>query len=135
MNILAIDYGKKRLGLAWCDTAIGVVLPYGVIETRPTSPMGEVFGGQALDLADLIKKERVEKVIMGLPLGLDGKENANTKIVREFAEALKTQIDIPIDFIDERFSSAQADRMTGGEASRDEKAAMVILQTYFEKSK
>lgn len=119
MNILGIDYGKKRIGLAWADTAINVVLPYGVV-------------GSVSELASLIQKERIDKVVIGLSLGLDGKENENTKIVRSFADELKKIIKTHIEFVDERFTSSEADRMEG-EASRDEKAAMLILQNYLDK--
>ena len=122
MNILAIDYGKKRIGLAWCDTAVGVVLPYGVIEIQDSRL-------KIKELSDLIKKERIQKVIIGLPIGLDGVEKENTKSVREFAEVLQATETVSIELIDERFTSAEADRM-GGVASRDEKAAMLILQAY-----
>ena len=139
MNILAIDYGKKRIGLAWCDTAVNVVLPYGVIQTSdfPARKRDPAQGGgrlQTSELVDLIKNERIEKVVMGLPVGLDGKENENTKNVRTFAKALEAQTNAPIEFIDERFTSASADRMGESGASRDEKAAMVILQSYIDRA-
>ena len=118
MNILAIDHGKKRIGLAWAQEALGIVLPYGVVET-----MDEVV--------DLIKEEKISKVIVGLPLGLDGKENANTKVVREFAGKLEGKIGVMVEFVDERLTSKQADNM-GGEVSRDEKAAMIILESYLD---
>ena len=118
MNILAIDYGKKRIGLAWIDTAIGVVLPFGIVEKEK--------------LPQVILDEKIQKVIVGLPIGLDGDENENTGTVRAFVDDLKKLVTIPIEFVDERFTSAEADRMEG-DASRDEKAAMLILQTYLDK--
>lgn len=127
MNILGVDYGKKNIGLAWVQEGLDVVLPYGVIKEKVESRKEQ--------LIDLIKKEGIDKIVVGLPIGLDGKENENTKNVQRFVEDLKTQIDIPVEFVDERFTSQQADRMEGGEASRDEKAAMVILQSYIEKQK
>lgn len=126
MNILALDYGKKRIGMAWIDTDLGVVLPYGVIENKEPIASRQ-------ELVDFIDKENVQKLIVGLPIGLDGKENENTKSVRKFIEEVKKMVGIPVEFIDERFSSREADRM-GGEASRDEKAAMLILQTYLEQN-
>ena len=120
MNILAIDFGTKNIGLAWCDTGIGVVLPYGVVKKT--------------ELAGFIAKEKIDKVVVGLPLGLDGKENANTVRVKKFADELRAQISAPVEFFDERFSSQQADRSEGG-ASRDEKSAMVILEGYLAKNK
>lgn len=122
MNILAVDYGTKNIGMAWVDTALGVVLPFGLVKTQDTR-------NKIQKVIELVKNEKIDKIVVGLPVGLDGKENENTKKVREFVRELKNKIDIPVDFVDERFTSAQADRM-GGEASRDEKAAMLILETY-----
>lgn len=124
MNILAIDYGSKNIGLAWCQKELKVVLPFGCIA-------GKGEGGNGKELIELIEKEKIDKVVVGLPVGLGGGENENTKKIRKFVSELKKEIDVPVDFIDERFTSAQADRM-GGEASRDEKAAMIILQSYLD---
>lgn len=125
MNILAIDFGTKRIGLAKVNTKVKVVLPYGVIS-------GEDLRLKIKDLADLIISDKIDKVVVGFPLGLDGKENENTNRVRGFVKELEYSTNIPVEFIDERFSSAQADAMGKG-ASRDEKSAMVILQSYLEK--
>jgi putative Holliday junction resolvase len=85
-------------------------------------------------LIELFKHEHIQKVIIGLPLGLDGKENENTIRIREFVKVLQSEIAIPFEFFDERFSSYAADRMEGG-ASRDEKSAIVILESYLTKNK
>lgn len=124
MNILAVDYGTKNIGLAWAQIGLGVVLPYGVIKDKNLD-----------ELVKLIKKENIDKVIIGLPFGLKEKENENTKKIRKFADDLKKIINIPIEFEDERFYSQAADRMEGGGASRDEKSAMIILQGYLAKIK
>ena len=81
MNILAIDYGTKNIGLAWCQKELGVVLPFGNVES----------GRWKVGLVNLIKKEKVDKVVVGLPVGLDGKENENTKKIREFVDELKKE--------------------------------------------
>ena len=122
MNILAIDFGTKNIGLAWCDTGIGVVLPFGVIKNYESRIMNQ-------ELSELVHKERINKVIVGLPMGLDGQENSNTARVRQFGDQLKSLIQIPVEYYDERFSSQAADAMGGG-VSRDEKSAMVILEDY-----
>ncbi len=122
MNILAIDYGTKNIGLAWCQTGLDVVLPYGKISEAKESD-------KLQKLAELITKESIDKLIVGLPIGLKGEENNNTKKIRNFVDKLKAITKIKIEFIDERFSSLEADRLDGG-ASRDEKAAMIILQSY-----
>ena len=120
MNILGIDFGTKNIGLAWVDTAVGVVLPFGIVSSQ--------------ELSGLVREEKVDRVVIGLPLGLDGKENANTTRVRKFGEGLKQETGVPVEFYDERFSSQAADAMGEG-VSRDEKSAMVILQDYLGKNK
>lgn len=120
MNILGVDYGRKRIGLAWCQTGLDVVLPFGLVDS--------------LDhLVKLIKKEKIDKVIFGLPLCLENmEENDNTRRIREFAKRVQEQTNVEIDFADERLTTAEAKEM-GGNVTLDEKAAMLILQTYLNK--
>jgi len=119
MNILAVDHGVKRIGLAWVDSDLGVVLPYGVLSSLD-------------ELIELIEKEKIDQIVVGWPLSLESEENDNTERVKIFVEELKKQVKIPVEFIDERFTTIQAEKM-GGEASLDEKAAMLILQNYLDK--
>lgn len=127
MNILAIDFGTKNIGLARASIEVDAVLPFGKIDNAEKK-----LGTQKL--AALIKKEKIDKLVVGLPLGLDGSENKNTARVKEFVDELKKEIGVPVEFITEIFSSQAGDRMGGG-ASRDEKAAMVILRDYLDKLK
>ncbi|MBU0546163.1 Holliday junction resolvase RuvX [Patescibacteria group bacterium] len=122
MNILGIDFGTKNIGLAWVDTGIGAVLPYGRITNKEK-------GKRNIELVELIKGENIDKVVIGLPMGLDGSENVNTNRVHAFAKELEPEIGMPVEFVNEMFSSQMGDRMEGG-VSRDEKAAMVILEDY-----
>jgi putative Holliday junction resolvase len=126
MNILAVDYGKKNIGLAWYQDGIDVVLPFGRLK-------GKTEEERVTELAKLIESERIGLVAVGLPINLQSAETVNTRHVREFADKLQKQAKIKVEFIDERFTSAQADRMGNDGASRDEKAAMLILQTYLDR--
>jgi putative Holliday junction resolvase len=127
MNILALDYGEKRIGLAWADTGIGVVLPFGVVKNvEPIVVLKE--------LGKMVVSEKIDLVVAGIPLGMDGGENKNTEKIRKFVENLKMEIDVPVELVDERFSSQQADVMGSG-VSRDEKSAMVILESFLEQWK
>lgn len=123
MNILGIDFGQKNIGLAWMQEGLDLILPYGNIRQNKREDIPS-------ELLRLIKEEGIHKIVLGLPLTLDdGTENLNTKRVRAFGSALAEASELPVVFVDERLSSQAADDM-GGEASRDEKAAMVILQNY-----
>ncbi len=127
MQILAIDYGTNNIGLAKASTDIDVVLPFGIVHNENADKSKQ-------EIIKLIKEQNVDKIIIGLPFCLDGAENKNTERIRNFVDELKKEINIPFEFITEIFSSQAADRMGPG-VSRDEKAAMVILQNYLDKTK
>lgn len=127
MNILAIDYGTKHIGLARASDGMDLVLPFGVIDNKDRN--------QALAaIVKIIQVECIEMLVIGLPTGLDGSENNNTVKVRNFADELKRKIAVPVVFMTEIFSSQTADRMGQG-VSRDEKSAMIILDSYLQKQK
>lgn len=118
MKLLGVDFGTKRIGLAWSDTTLGVVLPFGVADNVPA-------------LAKLIGEEKIDTVVVGFPAGLRGEENKNTERVKKFTFELQKVISVPTVFFDERFSSQAADK-AGGDVSRDERAAMIILEGYIQ---
>lgn len=122
MNILGIDYGTKRIGLAWVQDGLDVVLPYGLIESEDRQKNMD-------DLIQLVKDENIEKLVIGLPYGEEKQENENTKRIRSFADDIIGRIGIHVEFVGEEFTTAEAKEM-GGDASLDEKAAMLILQSY-----
>jgi putative Holliday junction resolvase len=125
MNFLAIDYGTKNIGLARASSNMDLVLPFGRIENSNHQVV-------IRKLIEIITSEKIDKIIIGLPAGLDGSENRNTIKVRNFGQVLGKETTVPIEFMTEVFSSQAGDRMGAG-VSRDEKAAMVILEGYLQK--
>ncbi|MBQ1588829.1 MAG: Holliday junction resolvase RuvX [Prevotella sp.] len=132
-RILSIDYGKKRTGLAVTDP---LKLIAGGLATVSTS---ELFNY----LQDYIKKEQVEKVIIGKPLQTNGEPSENLNRVQQFVNRWKKNIpQIPIEYYDERFTSVLAHRAildSGiGKKARQNKAlvdeisATILLQDYME---
>ncbi len=132
-RILSIDYGKKRTGLAVTDP---LRLIAGGLATVSTS---ELFNY----LQDYIKKEQVEKVIIGKPLQTNGEPSENLNRVQQFVNRWKKAIpQIPIEYYDERFTSVLAHRAildSGiGKKARQNKAlvdeisATILLQDYME---
>ncbi len=119
---LGIDWGTKRIGLA-----------LGNAETKLASPLGSV---ESLDaLLDIVKKEKIEHLVIGEPLHSEGQDKALDSQFKGFLEALGAQSDLPITTIDERFSSQAADKLMGKtsrDGKRDAVAAMIILQSYFD---
>jgi putative holliday junction resolvase len=122
MNILGIDYGQKRIGLSLAKSGLDLVLPYGQITIKNTEDALE-------KLQEIIEKNNIEKIVFGLPLSMDGSENDHTKRIQKIAKELETSTGIALDFVDERFTSRQADN-TPGDVSRDEKAAIILLEAY-----
>jgi putative holliday junction resolvase len=100
MRYLAIDYGTKRTGLAICDPSETIVSPLEIIRTGK---------GLLQKLSDVIKKENVEAIVIGLPLNMDDSEGPQTKLVLTFAEKIKAYLGIPVYLQDERLSSFAAE--------------------------
>jgi putative Holliday junction resolvase len=100
MRYLAIDYGEKRTGLAICDAGETIVTPLTVIHGQKE---------RLKRLADIVKTENVEAVVIGLPLNMDGSKGSQAILVLRFAKQLREHLDIPIHFQDERLSSFEAE--------------------------
>lgn len=96
MRYLAIDYGYKRTGLAICDPDETVSTPLTVIE-----------GQKKLieKISCFVETEKVDALVLGMPLNMDDSQGFQAKRVLHFAEQLKESFDIPIHFQDERLST------------------------------
>lgn len=129
-TVLAIDYGSVRVGLAITDPDQKFAL---ALKTIPAEPRNECFDA----LRRIINDEQVERILLGLPLSLDGKEGPQVATVRAFGNELTNNLGIPLEFVDERFStksSAMVARVKGMK-SPDAEAARLLLETWLEKNK
>ncbi|MDO8511900.1 MAG: Holliday junction resolvase RuvX [bacterium] len=129
-TVLAIDYGSVRVGLAITDTDQKFAL---ALKTVPAEPRNECFEA----IRRVANNERVERILLGLPLSLDGQEGPQASIVRSFGNELTNNLGLPLEFVDERFStksSAMAARMKGMK-SPDAEAARLLLETWLEKNR
>jgi putative Holliday junction resolvase len=122
VRVLALDHGQVRTGVAVSDETGTLATPLGVID-QVESPAGQ----QAL--LDLIGEQRPARIVVGLPVSLDGREHAQAGRARAFAARLAGSLDIPVALYDERYTSALADRR-GGRAARDARAAATLLEDY-----
>lgn len=135
-RILAIDYGKKRSGIAVSDI---LQLIANGLTTVPTHTL--------LDFVlSYVSNERVDRIIVGLPKQMNNELSDNMKNIEPFVRSLKKRLpDIPVEFVDERFTSVLAQRaiLAGGvkkkdrqnKALVDEVSATIILQSYIESKK
>lgn len=133
-RILAIDHGDARIGLALSDELAMLAHPLETIhvgETNPISRIGEV-----------VREHKIETVVLGLPLRMDGSEGTAVEKVREFAERLRAELGghVRIVEIDERLTTvtAQGQLHAAGKKMKntknviDQAAAVVILQDYLD---
>ena len=122
MKIVALDHGSVRTGVAVCDETGTLARPLTVVERVGTD------AGFAVLLA-LLEAEKPARIVVGLPLSLDGREHAQARSARAFAARLAAAVEVPVELADERFTSKLADQR-GGSAARDARAAATLLEDY-----
>lgn len=129
MKCLALDYGKTRVGLALGDTATKVAVGKGVLEGLSQNKL-------IAKIKAIVNLEHIERVIIGLPLNLQGEATLMTNEVQRFVEKLRNHISVPVQTFDERLTSVMADRLLQEDPSRshlqDQVAAQIILQNYLD---
>ncbi|MBK53300.1 MAG: Holliday junction resolvase RuvX [Candidatus Marinimicrobia bacterium] len=132
-RLLAIDYGEKRLGLAISDPNQIISKP---LKTLILSDSKYIYN----ELEKIISDYEIQKLIIGLPVGMNGKNTQQTRKVEAFREFLQNKIDIPIILFDERLSSVSAKKSlisqgvkTGHNKSKiDQTAAAIFLQHFLD---
>lgn len=135
MRVLGIDIGEKRIGVAVGDTATKVAFPVKVL------PAAEVLAG-ARTWRMLLEDEEPELIVSGLPKSMDGASRAQAQRVRQAAQEIAQAAGLPLEFADERLSSAEAKRAMRdqGMSERDMRgkvdmvAACLFLQSWLERS-
>jgi putative holliday junction resolvase len=122
VKIVALDHGTARTGVAVCDETETIASPLTVV-----ARVGTDAGFAAL--LTLLEAERPARVVVGLPLSLDGREHGQARAAKAFAARLRETVGVPVVLYDERFTSKLADQR-GGKASRDARAAATLLEDY-----
>jgi putative holliday junction resolvase len=134
MRALGLDLGTKRIGVAVSDRSGTLASPLTVIER------GRSRRADHIRIADLVRAEEAECVVVGLPIGLSGAAGQAAEAARSEAEALATVVGVPVETYDERFTTVTAERNLAdagvrGRARRqviDKAAAAVILQSWLD---
>ena len=136
MRCLGLDIGDRRIGVALSDPEGILASPFTIIERTEDS--------QALAaIIEIINKQDVGQVIVGLPRSLGGSLGEQAEKVREFADRLAGQIKVPLEYRDERLTTVMAQRLkrasggkkTRGKARYDAQAAALILQGYLDEGR
>lgn len=133
-KIVGIDFGTVRIGVAICDAERIMAFPYEIYRRR----------NEKLDLQyfqELVKNERVVHFVLGLPLHCNGDVSDKARQAIEFGNKLAEATGVSIDYVDERFTSREAEsKLRDGnltakrrKAKLDAVAAQIILSTYLER--
>ncbi len=133
MRILALDHGTVRIGVAVSDELKMIATP---LEFIPAEPFADFLER----LKTLIREKQVEAVVVGMPRNMDGSYGPAALKVQEFVAALRTAVAVPIQTVDERLTSVQAQkflRAAGHNARKqkgrvDQSAAAIILQSHLD---
>jgi putative Holliday junction resolvase len=147
VRILALDYGRSRIGVALADSAVGLAQPLCTLERINRNE-------DMRRLRELARDHGVKQIVVGLPLRLDGTRGEIAEEAEGFAQRVRKQIGLPVEMVDERLTSWEAERLLEevqgrvmkvpgshgkpakkdlGRVSVDAVAAAVILKEYLER--
>ena len=133
MRSLGLDIGDKRIGVALSDPEGILASPFTIINRRDESRDIEA-------IIDIIRRQQVGRVIVGLPRSLDGSLGKQAEKVKAFTQRLCEQTKVPVEYRDERLTTVMAERLrraasskkTRRKARHDDLAAAIILQGYLD---
>lgn len=136
MRVLGLDYGRVRVGVALSDPTGTIAQALEVIPHRG-------FARVSARIRELVSAHQVDRIVLGLPRSLDGRERDEAAAVRSFARKLQSALSMPVELADERLSTAEAERaLIAADASRsrrrrvrDAVAAALILQTFLDRQR
>ncbi|MEW6611098.1 MAG: Holliday junction resolvase RuvX [Patescibacteria group bacterium] len=124
MKILGIDYGRKHMGLAMTDEQGRMAFPFKTLEVSGRKKLFD-------DLERIVEFEGIRKVVVGMPFTLKGVEGAASAEVQKFVCDLEEFLNVPVETVDERFTTADVRKIEGlCEEEEHSVAAQKILDTY-----
>lgn len=133
MRLIGLDVGEVRIGVAVSDPTGTLASARQVLARRP-----EALALKAI--TRLVEEEEAEAIIVGLPRSLSGELHGQAALVQEFADQLRKEVQVPIQFWDERLSTVAAEREMRAAGTKRERrkamidavAAAIILQSYLD---
>jgi putative Holliday junction resolvase len=123
MRLLGLDVGKSRIGVAFCDTSVGIVFPRNVINVKSEEKAIE-------EITKIVEQDRIDKIVVGLPLNFNSTRSNIQSYVENFVNLLKKKVKVEIEFFDERFTTKIASMMSSNSKNVDSIAAKIILEDY-----
>lgn len=133
ISALGLDVGSKRIGVAGCDGT-------GLIATGLTTIDRTSFDRDVAQLREIVEQRQVQVLVVGLPYSMDGTLGSQAKKVQKLAQRLAAALGLPLEYVDERLTSFEAEEQIKAEnrsPSRnkgliDRKAAAIILQQWLD---
>ncbi len=136
MIMMSVDYGDVRTGVAFCDKSEVLASPYGVIHESYQPKLVQ-------KLAEIVAEKGAQKIIVGLPVNMDGSYGFRCDACRELGKMLQETSGIEVDYQDERLTTViahdflSANNVKGKKRKEkvDAVSAVLILQSYIDKNK
>lgn len=133
MRILAVDPGSKRVGLALSDPTETIAQSLATVPAEPAESLPS-------RIAEIAARHEVERLIVGLPLRLDGTHGPEAKLATRLAAAIRRESGLPVELVDERMTTAAAERaLISGGVKREQRrqgvdrvAATMLLQGHLD---
>jgi putative Holliday junction resolvase len=133
ISALGLDIGSKRIGVAGCD-GTGLIA-FGLATIDRTS-----FDRDVAQLRELVEQRQVQLLVIGMPYSLDGTLGFQARKVQKFAARLAEALQLPVEYVDERLTSFEAEELMKAEQQSpsrnkgliDRKAAAIILQQWLD---
>jgi putative Holliday junction resolvase len=133
ISALGLDVGRKRIGVAGCDGT-------GLIATELTTIKRTSLAQDIEHLKELVEQREVQILVIGLPYSMDGSLGSQAKQVQKFAQRVSKILQLPVEYVDERLTSVEAEEQLKAQkrfSSRhkgliDRRAASIILQQWLD---
>lgn len=133
VSALGLDVGRKRIGVAGCDGM-------GLIATGLTTIKRTSFQEDVAKLKQIVQAREVEVLVVGLPYSMDGTIGTQAKQVQKFARRLSEALQLPLEYVDERLTSVEAEAQLKAQkrfssydkGMIDRQAAAIILQQWLD---
>ncbi len=136
MRIMGLDYGSKTVGVAISDDLLLTAQGKEIIRRKEENKLRKTLAR----IEELIQEYGVEKIILGLPLNMDGSVSERSELCLDFKDKIERRTGIPVEMLDERLTTVEADEIMNEGRIRGKKrkdyvdmiAAQIILQDYLD---
>ncbi len=133
ISVLGLDIGLKRIGVAGCDGL-------GLLATELTTIKRASFAEDVEKIREIVKKREATLLVVGIPLTMNGEIGPQAKQVMKYAKRLSKALNLPLEFVDERLTSVEAEEQLKNSKKYsifnkeliDKKAAAIILQEWLD---